>query len=92
MVAVMGVDYFVLVNHLAALGRRCGQPGQQHGRFFPALRSACSRLRCAARVSAFLTIVTQQIHSFRARGVSAFQASRTRALPSRAARISFGTR
>lgn len=61
------------LNHLAALGLRCGQPGQQHGRFLPAFKSSCARSILLIRVSTFFADVTQQIHSFCARAVSSSQ-------------------
>ncbi len=48
---------------------RCGHPGQQHGRRFPALRSVRTRSIRLSRVSTFLASSTQQIHSLRASGV-----------------------
>ncbi len=56
---------------LRALARRCGHPGQQHGRFFPSSTSSCSRARRLARVGSCLAEIVQQIHSLRASGVSA---------------------
>jgi hypothetical protein len=61
-------------NHLAALGLRCGQPGQQQGRFLPAFKSPWARSIRLTRVSSFFAEVTQQIHSFCARGVRSTQA------------------
>ena len=78
-------------NHFLALGRRCGQPGQQHGRRLPCNKSSRKRTMCSARVSSFLTIVTQQIHSFRASGVSPFQSSNSFGTPKRTSFISLGT-
>ena len=49
--------------------QRCGQPGQQHGlRMPPRILSMPTSMR-RFLVSSFLADVTQQIHSFRARGV-----------------------
>lgn len=91
------MDYFLILpatlfpNHLAAFGRRCGQPGQQHGRRFPWRKSCCNRSICSARVSGFLTIVTQQIHSLRASGVSPFQSSNSFGTLKNTSFISLGT-
>lgn len=52
------------------LSVRCMQPIQQHGRRFPFVSSLMSRVMWSFRVSDFFTKVTQQIHSFRASGVS----------------------
>ena len=60
------------LNHFCADARRCGQPGQQQGRRFPASTSFCRRARWASRVSCFLGEVIQQIHSLRASGVKPF--------------------
>lgn len=60
--------------YLADLSR-WGQPGQQQGLFLPFRISSESRKTCAFLVSDFLTIVTQQIHSLRARAVNLFQLS-----------------
>lgn len=81
----------IYLNHFLALSRRCGQPGQQHGRFLPARRSSWSLRMWSSRVSCFFTIVTQQIHSFRARGVRAFHFSRTSARSSNTDSRSSGT-
>ena len=64
-----------LSNHFFALGRRCGQPGQQQGRRLPAWSSWTARLILRLRVVACLAEMTQQIHSFRASGVRSFQAA-----------------
>jgi hypothetical protein len=64
-----------LSNHFFALGRRCGQPGQQQGRRLPAWSSWIARLILRPRVVACLAEMTQQIHSFRANGVRSFQAA-----------------
>jgi hypothetical protein len=85
-------DYFFLPNHLSAFGLRWGHPGQQHGRRFPVRSSSERRLRCSDRVSSFFTIVIQQIHSFRASGVSPFHNSRRSLCELRIARKSLGTR
>src|SRR3989344_3828302 len=45
------------------------QPIQQHGLRIPSLSSLTVLLICSFLVSSFLTSVTQQIHSLRARGV-----------------------
>ncbi len=62
--------FFFVEKYFAALGLRCGHPGQQQGRRLPLSKSACSRSMCSFLVSAFLTMVTQQIHSLRESGVS----------------------
>ncbi len=83
-------NYILFLNHFAAFGLRCGHPGQQHGRFFPSAISERSRSICSVRVSAFFTIVTQQIHSLRARGVRVFHVSRTSWCAISTSRISSG--
>lgn len=50
------------------------QPIQQQGRRFPCCNSAMVRSMWFFRVAACLTVVAQQIHSLRARGVISFQA------------------
>ena len=80
-----------LSNHFLAPGRRCGQPGQQHGRRFPASRSLTERWIRRLRVVSCLAEMTQQIHSFRASGVRSCQAARAAAPELRAARISPGS-
>lgn len=70
---------------------RCGHPGQQHGRRFPSSNCSTIRSTCSARVSAFFTIVVQQIHSLRARGVRSFHRSSASGSACSAARISAGT-
>ena len=84
-------DIYFFENHFCALGRRCGQPGQQHGRRLPLSKSAHSRARCSFRVSAFLTIVTKHIHSLRARGGSVFHIFCTLGDRASASFISLGT-
>ena len=54
---------------LTRLSLRWIQPSQQHGRRIPSLSSVIVLLTCSFLVSSFLTKVTQQIHSLRARGV-----------------------
>src|SRR6476620_9517109 len=52
------------------LPARCIQPTQQHGRRMPFLSIlSCMTTKCLSRVSCLATVVTQQIHSLRARGV-----------------------
>jgi len=80
-----------LSNHFLALGRRCGQPGQQHGRRLPAPRSSTARWMRRRRVGACLAESTQQIHSFRASGVRSFQAARVDASDATAWRKSDGS-
>lgn len=70
-----GVVSARLSNHFFALGRRCGQPGQQQGRRLPTWSSSTARLIRWLRVVLCLAEMTQQIHSFRASGVRAFQAA-----------------
>lgn len=79
-----------LSNHFLARGRRCGQPGQQHGRRFPALSSSTARWMLRLRVVPCLAEMTQQIHSFRASGVRSFQAARVVTSERRVLRISSG--
>ena len=86
------LSHFLLPNHFCACGLRCGHPGQQHGLFFPFCSSSQNRRRCSERVVAFLTIVIQQIHSLRARGVSAFHRFKTSFFEVSRARKSLGTR
>ena len=69
-------------TNLRALSRRCGQPGQQHGRFFPSRISSCSRSRRFSRVASCLADRVQQIHSFLASGVSASHFADSEASPS----------
>lgn len=78
-------------NHFFAFGLRWGQPGQQHGRRFPSVSSADALSTCCFLVSGFLTKVTQQIHSLRARGVRPFHASRAFGEETSAFRKSAGT-
>ena len=64
-------DVFRFVaNAAAAVPGRCGHPGQQHGRRFPAFRYSTAMRTCLSRVSGFLNDVTQQYHSLRASGVT----------------------
>ena len=79
-----------LSNHFFALGRRCGQPGQQQGRRLPAWSSSTARLILRLRVVPSLAETTQQIHSFRASGVRSFQAAFVVASEPRALRKSAG--
>ena len=73
-------------------GHRCGQPSQQHGlRIPPRILSRLTSIR-RFLVSSFLAEVTQQIHSFRARGVIAAQRLLTTASDSMALRKSPGSR
>lgn len=65
-----------LSNHFLALGLRWGQPGQQQGRRLPAWRSSTARSIRRLRVALCFAVVTQQIHSFRAKGVNSFHAAR----------------
>src|SRR5438270_3108199 len=62
---------------LTSLSLRWMQPSQQHGRRFPSNSSDCNRWMCWLLVSAFFGQSTQQIHSFRARGVRSSHAART---------------
>lgn len=65
----------LLSNHFFALGRRCGQPGQQQGRRLPARSSSTTRWIRRMRVASCFAEMTQQTHSFRASGVRPFQAA-----------------
>lgn len=69
--------FFSFENHFLALGLRCGHHGRQQGLRFHASRSSQSLMICSFLVSSFLTIVTQQIHSLRASGVSDSRLLRT---------------
>lgn len=80
------------LNHFLAFGLRCGQPGQQQGLRLPLPRSSHKRSMCFLRVSGFLTIVVQQIHSLRARAVRSFQFTRISGFETSASRKSAGTR
>src|SRR5438445_4393132 len=62
---------------LSSLSLRWMQPSQQHGRRFPSSSSDRNRSTCWLLVSAFFGQSTQQIHSFRARGVRSCHAART---------------
>jgi hypothetical protein len=77
-------------THFLAPGRRCGHPGQQHGRRFPAVSSSTARWIRRPRVEPCLAEMTQQTHSFRASGVRSFQAACVVASEPRALRISAG--
>lgn len=79
------------LNHFWALGRRCGHPGQQQGRFLPSMMSSPNRFICSARVFSCFTIVVQQIHSLRASGVSLFHFSNSSGLVRNAFFKSSGT-
>ena len=79
-----------LSNHLRALGRRCGQPGQQQGRRLPAWRSPIARWIRRLRVVPCFAEMTQQTHSFRANGVRSSQAACVVASEPRALRKSAG--
>ncbi len=72
----MGFHYRRLSNHFLALGRRCGQPGQQHGLRLPPASSSTARSIRRRRVASCLAEITQQIHSLRASGVRSFQVAR----------------
>lgn len=52
------------------------QPAQQQGLRFPSISSKRALSMCCFLVSGFLTEVTQQIHSLRARGVREFHLAR----------------
>jgi len=69
------ITIYFFSNHFCALGRRCGQPGQQQGLLFPLSKSSLNLARCFFLVSAVLTIVVQQIHSLWVRGVRLFHFS-----------------
>ena len=55
---------------------RCGHPGQQHGRRFPAISCDFALSICSFLVSSFFGEIIQQIHSLRASGVISFQAAK----------------
>lgn len=78
-------------NHFFADGRRCGHPGQQHGRRLPWVRSSTIRSTCFCRVSSVFTIVTQQIHSLRASCVMFSHAASASAFARSAWRMSSGS-
>lgn len=77
----LGIIFFInkiklnYLNHFSAFWLRWGHPGQQHGLFLPAFISVDNLWRCSCLVCSFFTIVSQQIHSFCARGVSFSQDS-----------------
>src|SRR6185437_13703581 len=58
-----------LTERLIFLSLRWMQPIQQHGRRMPSLSSDTTRFTWASRVSCFLTLTVQQIHSLRDSGV-----------------------
>jgi hypothetical protein len=76
-------------NHFA-LGRRCGQPGQQQGRRSPSFSSATTRWIRRSRVGLCFADMTQQFHSFRASRVRLLHAFRAVSSRLRAARRSEG--
>lgn len=65
------------LKYFCALGLRWGHPGQQQGLFFHFKRSLHKRVICSSLVSCFFTMVTQQIHSLRAKSVRWFHFSST---------------
>lgn len=69
---------------------RCGHPGQQHGRRFPADRLSHPKAIRFTLVSSFLAEVIQQIHSFRASGVMSSHVASAAGIDSRALRTSAG--
>lgn len=69
----------------------CGQPGQQHGRFFPSLSSELTLSILLRLVCDFLASSTQQIHSLRASGVIISHSASTVLSAVRAFRRSGGT-
>jgi hypothetical protein len=71
--------------------QRCGQPGQQHGRRMPLRILSIPTSMRRFLVSAFLADVTQQIHSFRAKGVISAQRLLAAALDAMALRKSGGS-
>jgi len=85
------VVYFFALNLFYASDLLCGQPGQQHGRFLPLRKSSLNLLRWSFRVSGFFTIVTQQIHSFRASGVRPFQVNKRVLCACNTSLMSFGS-
>ena len=68
-------SFFIPWNHFFALSLWWGHHGRQQGLFLPFPTSSKRRWICCCLVSAFLTIVTRQIRSLRARGVSVFRFS-----------------
>lgn len=66
-------------------------PTQQQGRRLPSNNSVTVRLMWSWRVSGFLQVILQQIHSLRARGVKSSQRSRADSSATRALRKSDGT-
>ena len=76
---------------LIFLSVRWIQPSQQHGRRTPSFSSLVVRLTCSFLVSSFLTKVIQQIHSLRASGVRASQATSAFESEIKASRKSVGT-
>src|SRR3989304_7294598 len=65
-------------------------PNQQQGRRIPSLSSLVVLLMWSFLVSSFLTNVTQQIHSLRARGVRSSHTSSALGSESKASRKSAG--
>jgi len=70
---------------------RWTQPTQQQGRRTPSNSSVIVRSRWVFLVSAFLLVITQQIHSFRASGVRSSHLSKADLSDDRAVRKSSGT-
>ncbi len=70
---------------------RCLHPGQQHGRRWPSSNSSCVRRIRRSRVMSCFASSTQQMNSFRARGVISLQASRAAGLAMSALRRSSGS-
>jgi hypothetical protein len=58
-------------HRLGALSVRWMHPAQQHGRFLPSNSAPCVRTMRRCRVAGCLASSTQQMNSFRPRGVSA---------------------
>jgi hypothetical protein len=75
---------------LTGLSSRCTHPIQQQGRLTPSFNSFINRTTCSSRVCCRFTTVHQQIHSFRASGVSFFHAFNATLLDSNALCISSG--
>jgi len=69
---------------------RCLHPGQQQGRRWPSSSSSQVRRMRRSRVNSCLASSTQQMNSFRARGVMSFQASSAVGLAISALRRSAG--
>lgn len=83
-------NYYVFHGLNILLFYLCGQPPQQHGRRFPALRSSTALLILRSRVSSSLADSIQQSHSFLASEVISSHSRSTLGLEMRASSKSFG--